>query len=226
MEIKIVEHREDGVKFLLSGMKPRIANALRRAMIAEVPKLAIDEVQIHENTSLLYDEQLAHRIALIPLKTDLSTYSAEDQVSLTLTAISPEREGYTVVYSRELISSDHRVEPAYLNIPVVKLISTERESGGIKTVERQKIALEAVAKLGRGKEHAKWQPVTVCSYREIWDEDRQEQFLEFTVESDGALPVDEIIIEAAQIMRAKCERLVEALTACRTAGAPTATGRT
>ena len=199
------------VEFMLSGMKPRFANALRRVMIAEVPKLAIDEVEIHENTSLLYDEQLALRLALIPLKTDLSAFSPDERVSLTLEAISPEREGYTIVYSKELISSDPKVEAAFENIPVVKLISVEREIGGIKSIARQRISLEAIARLGRGKEHAKWQPVTVCSYKDITDEEGPENTLLFTVESDGSLPVDEIVVEAARIMREKCKRVVEEL---------------
>lgn len=211
MDVKILERGENEVKFMLSGVNLRFANALRRAMIAEVPKLAIDEVNIHENTSLLYDEQLAHRLALIPLKTDLSDYGVDDRVSLTLKAISPERAGYTMVYSKELISSEPNVEAAFGNIPIVKLISSEREVGGMKSIARQKIALEAIAKLGRGKEHAKWQPVTVCSYKDMPDEEHKNSLL-FTVESDGALPVDTIIEEAARIMRRKCERLAEELT--------------
>ncbi|MBE0516077.1 MAG: DNA-directed RNA polymerase subunit D [Methanophagales archaeon] len=212
MEVKIVARGENEVEFMLSGMKPRFANALRRAMIAEVPKLAIDEVAIHENTSLLYDEQLALRLALIPLKTDLSAFSPDEQVSLTLEAISPEREGYTMVYSKELISSDPKVEAAFENIPVVKLISAEREIGGIKSIAKQKISLEAIARLGRGKEHAKWQPVTVCSYKDVADEEGPTKTLLFTVESDGSLPVDEIVVEAARILREKCESVVEELT--------------
>ncbi|MHC1611339.1 MAG: DNA-directed RNA polymerase subunit D [Candidatus Methanospirareceae archaeon] len=211
MEVKILERGENEVKFMLSGVNLRFANALRRAMIAEVPKLAIDEVNIHENSSLLYDEQLAHRLALIPLKTDLSNYTFDDRVSLTLRAISPEREGYTVVYSKELISSDPNVEVAFGNIPIVKLISSEREVGGMKSIARQKIVLEAIARLGKGKEHAKWQPVTVCSYRDMPGEENKNSLL-FTVESDGALPVDTIIEEAARIMRKKCERVAEELT--------------
>jgi DNA-directed RNA polymerase subunit D len=217
MEVKIVGRRENEVQFMLSGMKPRFANALRRAMIAEVPKLAIDEVEIHENTSLLYDEQLALRLALIPLKTDLSAFSPDERISLTLEAISPEREGYTLVYSKELISSDPKVEAAFENIPVVKLISAEREIGGIKSIARQKIFLEAIARLGRGKEHAKWQPVTVCSYKDVTDEEEPTNTLLFTVEGDGSLPVDEIVVEAARILREKCERVVEELTACQNA---------
>jgi len=210
MDVKILDRGENEVKFMLSGVNLRFANALRRAMIAEVPKLAIDEVNIHENTSLLYDEQLALRLALIPLKTDLSDYGADDRVSLTLKAISPAREGYTMVYSKELISSEPNVEAAFGNIPIVKLNSSEREVGSMKSVARQKIALEAIAKLGRGKEHAKWQPVTACSYKDMPDEEHKNSLL-FTVESDGALPVDTIIEEATRIMRKKCESVLDGL---------------
>ncbi len=211
MDVKIVERREHEVRFMLTGVKTRVANALRRVMIAEVPKLAIDEVLIHENTSLLYDEQLALRLALIPLKTALRDFSPDDRISLTLQAVSPERAGSAMVYSKELISSDPGVEAAFQHIPVVKLISDEREVGGLKSVARQKIALEAIARLGRGKEHAKWQPVTVCAYRELPDEAQTKQLL-FTVESDGALPVDEIVLEAARILRQKCETILAELS--------------
>jgi DNA-directed RNA polymerase subunit D len=209
MEVKIVDRGEKEVVVALSGVKVRFANALRRVMIAEVPKLAIAEVNIHENTSLLYDEQLALRLALVPLKTDAKDYNVDDRFSLTLKATSPEKAGYTMVYSKELISSDSKVEVAVENIPIVKLISTEGEIGSIKTIASQKIALDAIAKWGRGEEHAQWQPVTICGYKNIPGEN--ENNLLFTVESDGSLPVDEIIIEAARIMREKCEFVVEAL---------------
>lgn len=221
MEVKIEERGENEVAFVLSGVNVRFANALRRAMFAEVPKLAIDEVNIHKNTSLLYDEQLALRLALIPLKTKLGAYSADDRISLTLEAESPEREGYVMVYSKELISSDPEVEPALGNIPIVKLISMEKEiSSGIRTVARQRIAFEAIARLGRGKEHAKWQPVTSCAYKIMPNEGAQDEPLSATknrsvrlaVEGDGSLPVDEIITEAARIMREKCECVVDELT--------------
>ena len=217
MEVKILEREENEVIIVLSGVKVRFANALRRAMIAEVPKLAIDEVNIYENNSLLYDEQLALRLALTPLKTDdLSAYSDEDQISLTLKAVSPEREGYTMVYSKELISSDPHVEPAFDNIPLVKLISTEREISGMRTVARQSLSFEAIARLGRGKEHAKWQPVTVCGMKKMQNQGERtktnKKSLLFSVEGDGSVPVDEIVIEAARIMREKCEMVVNELT--------------
>ncbi|MFZ2070683.1 MAG: DNA-directed RNA polymerase subunit D [Halobacteriota archaeon] len=215
MDVKIEKHGEKEVKIALSGVNVRFANALRRAMIAEVPTLAIDEVNIYENNSLLYDEQLALRLALIPLRTnDLSAYTEEDRLSLSLKAESPERAGYTMVYSKDLISSDPKVEPAFDNVPIVKLISTEREISGIRTVVGQRLSFEAIAKLGRGREHAKWQPVTVCGLKELQNEDAKtgKKTLLLSIEGDGSRPVDEIVLEAARILREKCERVVEELS--------------
>lgn len=49
-----------------------LANALRRIMIAEIPTIAIEKVNLYQNTSLLADEVLCHRLGLIPLKIDPS----------------------------------------------------------------------------------------------------------------------------------------------------------
>ena len=217
MEVKIEYRGDNEVRFVVSGsdVNVRFVNSLRRAMIAEVPKLAIDEVKIYENNSLLYDEQLALRLGLIPLKVrNIHDYSEEDKVTLTLKAESPERAGYTKVYSKELISSDPGVEPAFGNIPIVKLVSKEREISGIRTVAQQRVSFEAIARLGRGKEHAKWQPVTICTFKELPqpNNEQQKSFL-FTVESDGSLPVDDIVVEAARILRDKFEWLVQELKA-------------
>ena len=62
--------------FDMIGVDPAIANALRRILIAEVPTMAIERVYIRENTSIIQDEVLAHRLGLIPIKADprLFTY--------------------------------------------------------------------------------------------------------------------------------------------------------
>ena len=118
-----------------------------------------------------------------------------------------------MVYSRELISSDPGVEPAFGNIPIVKLVSKEREISGIRTVAQQRVSFEAIARLGRGKEHAKWQPVTICTFKEVPQPNEQQKSFLFTVESDGSLPVDDIVVEAARILRDKFKWLVQELKA-------------
>lgn len=65
--IEILELKEDSITFVLSKTDTSIANALRRIMISEVPTMAIDLVEIENNTSVLHDEFIAHRLGLIPL---------------------------------------------------------------------------------------------------------------------------------------------------------------
>ncbi|MCS7364815.1 MAG: DNA-directed RNA polymerase subunit D [archaeon GB-1867-035] len=163
MQVEILEITEKYARFILSDVDVSFANALRRIMIAEVPCMAINEVVILDNTSPMFDEILAHRLSLIPLKTDLDRFSFPSecqcggvgcpkcQVTLILDVRAD--EGSRVVYSGDLSSSDPYVKPVSDNIPIAKLASNQR------------IFLEAYARLGRGKDGAKWQPVSACAYK-------------------------------------------------------------
>jgi len=61
---------EESIVFDVSGIKPSLANALRRIMLAEVPTMAIEKVWFSDNTSVIPDEMLAHRMGLLPIKVD------------------------------------------------------------------------------------------------------------------------------------------------------------
>jgi DNA-directed RNA polymerase subunit D len=160
MQIEFASLDDSLARFTLSGASPAFANAFRRAMIGEVPTLAIEDVRIYDNTSALFDEMLAHRLGLIPIKTDLSSYSTQEKctcggvgcpgctVTYTLSA-----EGPRMVSSSDLIPQDPKAVPVYDNVPIVKL------------TKGQKLVLEAKAILNTGREHAKWQPTLVCGYK-------------------------------------------------------------
>ncbi|MCS7123839.1 MAG: DNA-directed RNA polymerase subunit D [Candidatus Bathyarchaeota archaeon] len=164
MEIKVLEKDERSMRLLIRGVDTPFINALRRNVLAEVPCMAIDEVVIIENSSVLHDEIIAHRLGLIPLKTDLDGYNLPEECPcksefgcnlcrVTLTLDREAKEGTITVYSGELISENPNITPISDKIPIVKL------------AKGQKLRLEAYAKLGRGKNHAKWQPVSTCSYK-------------------------------------------------------------
>jgi len=79
MDVEIVDLSDNSCSFLLSGVDTTFANTIRRCMIAEVPTLSITEINIYENDSVLFDEQLALRLGLIPIVTDLKDYVLESE---------------------------------------------------------------------------------------------------------------------------------------------------
>lgn len=164
MKVKILERKGNALRFYVSGLDHQIANGVRRIMMSEVQVMAIDDVIIVENTSVLRDEMIAHRLGFVPIKTDLSSYVARDlcdcksdlgcaKCSVTLTLESEAVDQERNVYSGELKSSDPEAVPVSGDIPIVKL------------AKGQKIRLEAYARLGTGKEHAKWQPTSASTYK-------------------------------------------------------------
>ena len=159
------------LRLYIKGMPLHIVNSIRRAILSEVPTMAVDYVVVTENSSVFYDEYVAHRLGLIPLKSDeaLSKYKppeecaeagdkgvfSQDCFAMLKLEAEGRPDGVITVYSRDLQSSDPDVVPVYGGIPIVRLASN------------QKIRLEAYARLGRGKEHAKWSPVSVASHKYV-----------------------------------------------------------
>lgn len=165
MEITILHRKDDKIHFLIEGIDVAFANALRRTMLTRLPTMAIDEVLVLENTSVMYDEMLAHRLGLMPLTTVLEDYNLPQdcdcegkgcslcQCTLTLEVESADQE--TIVYSRDLSSQDPKVVPASGDIPLVKL------------APHQRLIIEAYARLGTGRENAKFQPVSTVAYKYV-----------------------------------------------------------
>lgn len=153
MEIRVIENKKDAGKlaFLMKDTTAVFANTLRRLIVDELPTMAVDEVEFRKNSSILYDELIAHRVGLVPLKTDLKSYKMiekeEDRDSLKCACkLVLKAKGPGVVYSGELKSKDPAIVPVERKIPIVELM------------KGQSLEFEATAILGRGKEHVKWNP--------------------------------------------------------------------
>lgn len=154
MSIEFVKKDKNGrVKFLIKNTTPAFANVLRRGILDTVPTMAIAEVELTKNSSILYDETIAHRLGVIVLRTDLKAYNVPSKCScegagcskctlkLTLKAKGP-----GTVYASDLNSKDPKVVPVYDKTPIVKLL------------KGQELEFEATATLGTGKEHVKFSP--------------------------------------------------------------------
>ena len=254
MKTRIVSLTEDTIRFLLGGVDVAFANALRRTMVSEVPIMAIDDIFYFDNSSLVPDELLAHRIGLVPLRTDLDAYVLPEDCDCNaelgcpkcravLTMDVKATEDKLTVYSGDLVSEDPKMGPASPSIPLAKL------------APGQAIRFEAYAQLGQGKVHTKWSPASMCVYQnvalvpgkdkaamkecvdscgpeaaalegdklkvidiqrfesckrcgelvshaEIMGNLKPDEYL-FTVESNGALPPERIVTEAARILKRK-----------------------
>ncbi|MCD6382929.1 MAG: DNA-directed RNA polymerase subunit D [Thermoplasmata archaeon] len=173
MKIEIRELEETRATLIISDATPYLVNSLRRVLIANTPKMAIEEVEFHMGTirdeegreyssqSALFDEIIAHRLAMVPIPTDLKMFNFRDKCSCggvgcplcTLMFVINKR-GPCTVYSGDLQPiGDSRFRVKEELIPIVKLR------------ENQALLIYATAVLGTGEQHAKWQPVTICGYQ-------------------------------------------------------------
>ena len=177
----------------LKGIPLQYANALRRICLSGVPTFAVDDVVIIENSSVLADEGVAHRLAMMPLKTDLARFvepSACDchselgcsRCRVLLMLDSGSSDTTRTITSSDISSEDEIVKPVSPNIPIVALAPS------------QKLKVEAYARLGRGSEHAKWNSATVSVLTETNNPD--EHIL--TIETAGNLTPAEVIRAAIQ----------------------------
>ncbi len=152
MRAKILDLSSDAARILIEDTTPGLANAIRRTIISDIPIFAVDEVVFYVNDTPFFDEYIAHRLAMIPLKTDLDVAKANPDRVVVLRLDRKAEEDYEVVYSGDLVSSDPLIVPAHERIPIIKMRRGQR------------LRFEAIARLGRGKEHAKWQPAAAVGY--------------------------------------------------------------
>ena len=126
--LEVLSHDEQNISVKIKGVPLQYTNALRRICLNGVPVFAIDTIDVITNTSVLADEGIAHRLGLIPLKTDLSEFGkiselntddSSNKVLLTLDAGKSEQT--RTVFSGDLHSEDSYVKPTSDTIPIVDL---------------------------------------------------------------------------------------------------------
>ena len=182
VKIKILNETEEKIQILLSKTDRSFANALRRSLISDTPKMAIDSVtfqlgtkeqdeEVWETTGPLPDEMVAQRLAMIPIPTVHDKFHFQDECPNCKDVVEEERGCvecqmiYTcVVFGSEegrwvtagdmkyLGEGSLEIPDEYKTIPITKLL------------KGQMIEFYATAIMGRGREHTKWSPVCGVSF--------------------------------------------------------------
>ncbi|BGP25650.1 RNA polymerase II subunit 3 [Rhodotorula toruloides] len=175
LRVKITELKGERCHFILDGVHLGLANSLRRSMISRIDTLAIDQVQIHENSSVLPDEMLAHRLGMVPLNSegmekqilnynkecDCDQYCPKCSVVLTLSAKCIGSQ------TMEVTTKDLVLEGGVSDVGKPATNPDPKLQDGIllaKLAKGQEINLRCIAVKGRALEHAKWSPVAAVGF--------------------------------------------------------------
>ena len=179
VEVGVLRRDDISLELIVKGIPLPVLNAVRRIMQLEVPTAAVEDVIFYENNTPIYDEIIAHRLAMIPILSedalrklrspDECRKCFEESSGMTPEEMSKVCEGcFTIirfqgeagsepiaVRAGDLKTDDPDIRPAYPEIPVTLIGPGQR------------IAFDARIRLGRGLEHIKWSPVTVAGTRYV-----------------------------------------------------------
>lgn len=191
IEVRFIQADSTRANFLVQNFDLATANSLRRVMLSEVPTMAIDVVEVIDNTSVLADEFICHRLGLIPLNSknvddvlysrdcECEDYCEQCSVILTLNARCTGDE-VMKVYARDLIVSEGRPNDE-VGTPVI----TDPEGLGsviVKLRKNQSVHMKCIAKKGIAKEHAKWAPSAAIGFE--YDPSNKLRHLDYWYEED------------------------------------------
>ncbi|KAL5009296.1 hypothetical protein ScPMuIL_014877 [Solemya velum] len=187
--VDILQLAEDELEFDMVGIDAAIANAFRRILLAEVPTMAIEKVFIYNNTSIIQDEVLAHRLGLIPIKADPRMFeyrqqgdvegTADDTIEFQLQVKCTKHPNAKDATDPDDLYKDHKVTTKYMKwVPIGNQAQIFKEDD-LRPVNTdiliaklrpgQEINLKMHCVKGIGKDHAKFSPVATASYRLLPD---------------------------------------------------------
>ncbi|XP_065216800.1 DNA-directed RNA polymerases I and III subunit RPAC1 isoform X2 [Planococcus citri] len=188
VKVEIVKSDDLEIEFDLIGVPACFANAFRRVLLAEVPMMAIEKVHVYNNTSILQDEVLAHRLGLIPLKADPrkfafkksedDEFSAEDSLEYHLRIKCSKNPKAPASKSGDVSVSQYKNDKVLSKdiewVPIGDQATNFKSSdvGPVnddiliaKLRPGHELDVKLFAVKGIGKDHAKFQPVATASFR-------------------------------------------------------------
>ena len=170
MQIEIVEMEDRKAKFILRNSSPAMANALRRTMLQDIPKMAIDKVEFHlgpimqddkeyESVTSLFDEIIAHRLGLIPVPTtDQFTFQKDCSCG------GVGCPGCTIMYSLNKVGPGTVLSGDLMPLGDSTLKVKDEFIPIVELTDSQAVLIYATAVMGTAKQHVKWQAAFGVGY--------------------------------------------------------------
>ncbi|XP_044746415.1 DNA-directed RNA polymerases I and III subunit RPAC1 [Coccinella septempunctata] len=186
LRIVVVRCDENEIEFDLIGIHPGLANTFRRIMISDIPSMAIERVQILNNTSIIPDEVLTHRFGLIPLKADPRLFefksdadpaekdvnTLEFEIKVKCTSVKENTKNSLCAEDIYKNSNVYSSQIKWLPIGDQRQKFKEKDIGPIhpdiliaKMRPSHEIDCKLIAVKGIGRDHAKFSPVVAAFYR-------------------------------------------------------------
>lgn len=184
IKINIETMDKTDMEFDMIGFEPGMPNAFRRILLSEIPSMAIEKVHIYQNTSIMQDEVLAHRLGLIPLKADPRLFdwkspdtgdegTERDTLEFSLHIKCSKKAGGRPEDGPDAAYNDHRVLTEHFKwIPKGNQESFVSDPGPVepdilvnKLRPGHEMELKVFAVKGIGRDHAKFSPVSTAFYR-------------------------------------------------------------
>ena len=164
--------------FKLLTVNCEVANLFRQTLMKDVPTLAIDRVDMHENDSPHHDEYIAHRLGLIPIKSSKLESNIEETVL--------ELHVHAITEVRNVTSKDLRSNTSIIPVDDDVLIC--------KLYKGQTLYLKAYVESGTSKIHAKWCPITNITWKL-----KEDHYL-FSIETLGNIEPRLLIEKAVEFL--------------------------
>jgi len=187
--VVVVRYEETEMEFDLIGIHPFIANTFRRLMLSDVPSMAIEKVHLYNNTSIIQDEVLCHRIGLIPLKADprMFEFKSSDGDGGEQDTLEFELK-IKCTWNKDENKESSRVDDMYKNNNAyskhIKWLPIGNQAETLKAADvgpmyddiliakmrpGHEIDMKLIAMKGIGRDHAKFSPVATAFYRLLPD---------------------------------------------------------
>ncbi|KAF5370612.1 hypothetical protein D9758_001814 [Tetrapyrgos nigripes] len=187
--VRIRQLKRDRVNFVLENVDLAFANSLRRVMMADLPTVAIDMVEVEMNTTMLPDEFIAHRLGMIPLV----SANCDEAMRYTrdCTCTSTSCAYCAIVLKLDVTCSDPVTMDVTSNhLEILPIQDYDEHEGGEELTKRsqdfglpvgknqpnvppilickirkgQELKVRCIARKGIAKEHAKWSPCSAVAF--------------------------------------------------------------